>query len=122
MSETEAATAEADAETEAPKEEIFDELGGEAAPEGGEKKSRGIDALLGVSMNVQVVLGRCQLPISELLDLSRGSVVELDRKIGDPVEVLVTDRLVARGELVKLEDDRVGVKITEIVKDQGGED
>ena len=106
----------------AAEEAVFDKMEAGAPEGGGEKRGRKIDALLGVSMNVQVVLGRCQLPIAELLDLSRGSVVELDRQIGDPVEVLVTDRLVARGELTKLDGNRVGVKITEIVKEKPEEE
>ena len=47
----------------------------------------------------------------------RGSVIELDRRIGEPVDVVINDRLVARGDLVKLDGDRIGVTLTEIVKD-----
>ena len=102
--------------------EFFEEIDPGAPPADGaaptSKPSRGIDALLGVSMEVQIVLGRCRLPISNLLDLSKGSVIELDRQIGDPVDVLVNDRLVARGDLVKLEGDRIGVTLNEIIKDR----
>ena len=84
--------------------------------------ARGIDAIMDVSMNVQIVLGRCRLPVSELLELGRGSIVELDRRIGDAVDVLVNDRLVARGDLVKLANDRVGVTLNEIVETHGGDE
>ena len=68
-------------------------------------------------MDVQIVLGHARLPISQLLKFGRGSVIELDKRIGEPVEVVINDRLVARGDLVKLGDARIGVSLTEIVKD-----
>ena len=77
----------------------------------------GIDAMLNVGLDVQIVLGRARMPIAQLLKLSRGSIIELDKSIGQPVEVVISDRLVARGNLVKLDDDRLGVSLTEIVKD-----
>ncbi|KAF0674632.1 FliM/FliN family flagellar motor switch protein [Profundibacterium mesophilum] len=80
-------------------------------------KGRNIDAMLNVGLNVQVVLGRSRMPISNLLKLSRGSVIELDKRIGEPVELIINDRLVARGDLVKLTGERIGVSLTEIVKD-----
>lgn len=76
-----------------------------------------IDAFLNVPMNVQVVLGGTKLPVSQVLNLSRGSVLELDKKIGESVEIMINDRLVARGDLVKVAGDRVGVTLTEIVKE-----
>ncbi len=76
-----------------------------------------IDAMLNVGLNVQIVLGRSRMPIAQLLKLSRGSIIELDKRIGQPVEVVINDRLVARGDLVKLDDDRIGVSLIEIVKD-----
>lgn len=94
-------------------------LGGDI-PESGEappSEGRNIDAMLNVGLQVQIVLGRSRMPISQLLKLTRGSIIELDKKIGDPVEVMINDRLVARGDLVKLQDDRLGVSLTEIVKD-----
>ena len=80
-------------------------------------KGQNIDAMLNVGLNVQIVLGRTRMPIAQLLKLSRGSIIELDKRIGQPVEVVINDRLVARGDLVKLEDDRIGVSLIEIVKD-----
>ena len=87
--------------------------------EGGEHRSEGrnIDAMLNVGLQVQIILGRSRMPISQLLKLSRGSIIELDKKIGEPVEVMINDRLVAKGDLVKIAGDRLGVSLTEIVKD-----
>ncbi|MCR8550510.1 FliM/FliN family flagellar motor switch protein [Salipiger sp. P9] len=81
-----------------------------------------IDAMLNVGLNVQIVLGRTRMPIAHLLKLSRGSIIELDKSIGQPVEVVINDRLVARGDLVKLPDDRLGVSLIEIVKDYVSEE
>ena len=86
----------------------------EAAPSQG---GRNIDAMLNVGLQVQIVLGRSRMPISQVLKLTRGSIIELDKKMGDPVEILINDRLVAKGDLVKLAGDRLGVELTEIVKD-----
>ncbi|WP_249138844.1 flagellar motor switch protein FliN [Actibacterium sp. MT2.3-13A] len=90
-------------------------LGGGTPEPGG--AGRNIDAMLNVGLNVQIVLGHSRMPIANLLKLSRGSVIELDKKIGEPVDVVINDRLVARGDLVKLEGERIGVSLTEIVKD-----
>ena len=76
-----------------------------------------IDAILGVKLDVRIVLGRTRLPISELLSLTKGSVIELDRKVGDSVDVMINDRVVARGDLVKVKDDMMGVALREIIKD-----
>ncbi len=78
---------------------------------------RNIEAMLNVDLRVQIILGHARMPISQLLKLSRGSVIELDRRIGEPVDVVINDRLVARGDLIKLEGDRIGVTLTEIVRD-----
>ena len=83
---------------------------------------RNIDAMLNVGLQVQIILGRSRMPIAQLLKLTRGSVIELDKKIGDPVAVMINDRLVARGDLVKLPGDRLGVSLTEIVKDYVSEE
>ncbi|MGR3452363.1 FliM/FliN family flagellar motor switch protein [Pseudooceanicola sp.] len=101
-------------EDDAPEEGAAEETG--AKPDAG-GKGQNIDAMLNVGLNVQIVLGRTRMPIAQLLKLSRGSIIELDKRIGQPVEVVINDRLVARGDLVKLEDDRIGVSLIEIVKD-----
>ena len=73
-----------------------------------------IDILLDVALKVSVELGRATLTVRDTLNLSPGHVVELDKLAGDPVDVLVNGRLIARGEVVVV-DDQFGVRITEIV-------
>lgn len=75
-----------------------------------------LTAIYNVPVHVQVVLGRTAMPVSQLLKLGRGAVVELDRKVGEAVEILVNHRLVARGEVVIVEDQKLGVTLTEIVR------
>ncbi|MGR3372792.1 FliM/FliN family flagellar motor switch protein [Pseudooceanicola sp.] len=94
-----------------------EDAGRDARPAAEGRNGQNIDAMLNVGLNVQIVLGRTRMPIAQLLKLSRGSIIELDKRIGQPVEVVINDRLVARGDLVKLEDDRIGVSLIEIVKD-----
>lgn len=76
-----------------------------------------LDSIMRIPVAVQVFLGSASMPISDLMKLGRGSIVSLDHNIGDPVDVVVNGRVIARGELVALEDDpsKVGVKLTEIV-------
>lgn len=74
-----------------------------------------LEAVYDIPVEVTVVLGRTQMPISNVLKLGRGAVVELDRKIGESVDVYVNERLVARGEVVIVED-RIGITMTEIMK------
>ena len=73
-------------------------------------------AVYDVPVNIQAVLGRANLEVASLLRLSRGSVIELDRKVGEAIDIYVNNRLVARGEVVVV-DDRLGVTMTEIIKD-----
>ena len=80
-------------------------------------EGRGVDAVLNVNLNVQVVLGESRMPIADLLKLGRGSVIDLDKKIGEPVDLVINNRLVARGDLVKTSGEQIGVTLTEIVKD-----
>lgn len=82
-----------------------------------ENESRPVNAVFAVNMDVQIVLGRAKMPVSQLLSMSRGSVIELDKKIGQPVDVMVNDQLIARGELVKVGENRMGVTLTEVVKE-----
>lgn len=76
-----------------------------------------IDVVMRIPVPVRVVLGSTSMPVSALLKLGRGSVVPLDRRVGDPVEVVVNDHVVARGEVVVINEDgsRFGVSLTEIV-------
>ncbi len=73
-----------------------------------------IDLLMDVSLKVTVELGRTQMMLRQVLELQRGSVIELDRLAGDPVDIFVNERLIARGEVVVV-DDKFGVKIVELV-------
>ncbi len=74
-----------------------------------------LEAVFDVPVNVSAVLGKSSMEVSKLLKLGRGMVVELDRKIGEAIDIYVNDRLVARGEVVLVED-RLGITMTEIVK------
>jgi flagellar motor switch protein FliN/FliY len=76
-------------------------------------------AVENVHVTVAVQLGRVTMTVGELLKMGRGSVIMLERKVGEPVEVLVNGRPVARGELV-LNDGQLGVTLIEIVKQSGG--
>ena len=73
-----------------------------------------LDFILDIPLQVKVEVGRTQLMIQELLALSKGSVVELNKLLGEPFEVLVNDKLVARGEVVVV-NDRFGVRLTDII-------
>jgi flagellar motor switch protein FliN/FliY len=73
-----------------------------------------LDIVLDVPVSLTVELGSCQLPMREVLQLSAGSVVQLDKTAGAPVELRVNRTLVARGEVVVVED-RLGIRITELV-------
>ena len=72
-----------------------------------------------VPVNISAVLGRSQLSVAQLLQLSQGSVLELDRKVGEAIDIFVNNRLVARGEVVLVED-RLGITMTEIIKAGSG--
>lgn len=72
-----------------------------------------IDMLMDIALNITVELGRSKMMLREVLELQHGSVVELERLAGDPVDVFVNNRLIARGEVVVV-DDKFGVRITEL--------
>lgn len=74
-----------------------------------------LEAVFDVPVNVSAVLGKTHMEVSSLLKLGRGTIVELDRKVGEAIDIYVNDRLVARGEVVVV-DDRLGVTMTEIIK------
>lgn len=76
-----------------------------------------LGAVYDIPVQLSVVLGRTTIRLNQLLRLNRGDVIELDRKVGEPVEILVNSRLVARGEIVLI-DDRLGVTLTEIVRSE----
>ena len=74
-----------------------------------------LEAVSDIPVQISVVLGKTTMQVQQLLKLGRGAVVELDRKVGEPVDIFVNNRLVARGEVVVVED-KIGVTMTEIIK------
>jgi flagellar motor switch protein FliN/FliY len=83
-----------------------------ASPRG----ARELEAVYDIPVTVSAVLGKATMQVSQLLKLGRGAVVELDRKLGEAIDIYVNNRLVARGEVVMVDDSRLGVTMTEIVK------
>ena len=102
-------------------ENITDSIDGQS---GGERVVRSeqfnsnIELLMDVSLRVTVELGRTRMHLARIVELKHGSVVELDRLAGDPVDVFVNDHMVARGEVV-IVDDKFGVRIIEMVSPTG---
>lgn len=96
----------------------FAELEG-AATGSGERvvSQRDLEAVYDVPVKVSAVLGTTQMQVKNLLRLGRGAVIDLDRKVGEPVDIYVNNRLVARGEVVVV-DDRLGITMTEIIKSE----
>ncbi len=78
--------------------------------------ARDLEAVYDIPVTVSAVLGSATMQVSQLLKLGRGAVVELDRKLGEAIDIYVNNRLVARGEVVMVDDTRLGVTMTEIVK------
>ena len=81
---------------------------------------RRIDSIMRIPVVVQVVVGSATLPVSSLLKLGHGAVIPLDHRVGDPVDIVVNSRIIARGEVVVVEEDgaRFGVSLTEICDSQ----
>lgn len=79
------------------------------------RNARDLEAVYDIPVQVSAVLGKATMQVSQLLKLGRGAVVELDRKVGEAIDIYVNNRLVARGEVVVVED-RLGVTMTEIIK------
>ena len=82
-----------------------------------ERSASDLEAVFDVPVRISVVLGRTKMPVSALLRLDTGTVIELDRQVGEAVEIFVNERLVARGEIVLVEN-KLGVTMTEIIKPQ----
>ena len=104
--------------------EFKDEKAGAAPPAGSEPApvdsdaghaATDLEAVYDIPVQVSAVLGKANMQVSQLLKLGRGAVVELDRKVGEAIDIYVNNRLVARGEVVVVED-RLGVTMTEIIK------
>ena len=79
------------------------------------KSARDLEAVYDIPVTVSAVLGKATMQVSQLLRLGRGAVIELDRKVGEAIDIYVNNRLVARGEVVVVEE-RLGVTMTEIIK------
>lgn len=91
----------------------FKEIEDDIAEEAGVEKD--LTAIYDIPVQVSAVLGRSSMQVSQLLKLGRGAVVELDRRVGEAIDIYVNNRLVARGEVVVVED-KLGITMTEIVK------
>jgi flagellar motor switch protein FliN/FliY len=89
----------------------------EGPDDAAEGEARKHDAILRIPVTVQVVLGSARMPVAHLMKLGRGAVVALDQRVGEPVNVVVNGRIIARGEVVVVDEDnsRFGVSLTEIV-------
>jgi flagellar motor switch protein FliN/FliY len=90
---------------------------GGAPPAGkpeGEKKERNLDLILDIPLRVTVELGRTKMLVRDLLQLGQGSVIELSKLAGEPMEILVNDKLVAKGEAVVV-NEKFGVRLTDII-------
>ena len=92
------------------------ELADGASNSGASRPGRDLEAVYDIPVTVSAVLGKATMQVSQLLKLGRGAVVELDRKLGEAIDIYVNNRLVARGEVVMVDDSRLGVTMTEIVK------
>jgi flagellar motor switch protein FliN len=93
--------------------------GGDMDYEGGMGPAKDLEAVYDIPVQISAVLGKSTMQVSQLLKLGRGAVVELDRKVGEAIDIYVNNRLVARGEVVVVED-RLGVTMTEIIKSERG--
>lgn len=102
-----------------------DIAGGAAARAGGGalEGKPSVDTILRIPVVMQVVLGSATMPVANLMKLGRGAVVPLDQRVGEPVDVVVNGRVIARGEVVVVDDDtsRFGVSLTEIVSQASGD-
>lgn len=101
----------------------LDEFGPSSGPpmatdDGEDRTASDLTTVFDVPVSISAVLGRASLSVAQLLQLGSGSVLELDRKVGEAIDIYVNNRLVARGEVVII-DERLGVTMTEIIKDGG---
>ncbi len=97
-------------------DESFPEAGDNGENLAVSQPNRNLDTILRIPVSVQVILGSAMMPVSNLLKLGRGAVIPLDHRVGEPVDIIVNGRVIARGEIVVVEDDnaRLGVSLTEI--------
>jgi flagellar motor switch protein FliN/FliY len=92
-----------------------DTTGGSAGEESQARSAADLEAVFDVPVQVSAVLGRARMDVGALLNLGPGTVLELDRKVGEAIDIYVNNRLIARGEVVLVED-KLGVTMTEIIK------
>jgi flagellar motor switch protein FliN/FliY len=102
-----------------PIDKVADQLndmqeGGDSTSQQSGVKDRNLNLILDIPLKVTVELGRTKMPVSELLNLTQGSVIELAKLAGEPMEVLVNDKLIARGEAVVV-NEKFGVRLTDII-------
>lgn len=100
----------------------YDKIFAESSSTNDETKSHqtwDLEAVYDVPVQISAVLGKSTMPVHQLLKLGRGAVVELDRRVGEAIDIYVNNRLVARGEVVVV-DDHLGVTMTEIIKSDRG--
>lgn len=100
-----------------PEPQSLGEAGQVAAAIGRNSEDSSLDILHDIPLEISVELGRVRMVVKDILDISAGSIIEIDKAAGEPVDVLVNGRLVARGEVVVIEDN-FGVRITEILSPQ----
>lgn len=95
---------------------LHDEAGMSPGP-GRAADGRNSSLIMNIPVDVQIVLGSAEMPVSELMALQKGSTVALNRKIGEPVDIVVNGRKIAKGEITVLEHDpsRFGVRLTEVI-------
>ncbi len=74
-----------------------------------------LEAVYEIPVKVSAILGKAQMKVSQLMKLNKGTIIELDRKVGEAIDIYVNNNLVARGEVVVV-DDKLGITMTEIVK------
>ena len=96
-------------------QEFPDSTGLPPLDDSGEKSAADLATVFDVPVNISAVLGKSHMSVAQLLKLNKGSVLELDRKVGEAIDIFVNNRLIARGEVVVV-DDRLGVTMTEIIK------
>lgn len=102
------------------KDTLVDEQKNETKPLGKEPEKASdfietLEAVYDVPVQVSAVLGKTSMPISQLLKLGRGAVLELDKRVGEAIDIYVNNRLIARGEIIVV-DDHLGITMTEIIK------
>ncbi len=113
MDEWAAALAEAEGSTDAAEAVELDELQEEHAPLSGDER-RKLDTILDIPVTISMEVGRAKISIRNLLQLNQGSVVELERVAGEPLDVLVNGTLIAHGEVVVV-NDKFGIRLTDVI-------